>query len=396
MRNLTFLYLIEFFAGLSRGAYLVCIGWTTLIITGDVAVVGQVFVVAMLTTIVLSPILGTIVDRHNRKTLAIAAHIGIAVAMAIMGLALAIDAELPSIWFFITVIVVSASRMLFQSCMDALIQANVTKEKILHSIARFRTTHLLATAVGTALTGIIINSMGASSGFLFAAFISILIFLTSSFVKGVVSKENAPGLAGFYKDFISGLKLFRSSASLRTLIIITAIATPVGQLSNAVLSSFMRDDLGLGADDFGFVDAAWPIGGMLAAALLSLGIKKLTLPNIEYFLCFLVGIVTIIFSFMNAIIPLALVHAALGFGVWMCGIIIDGRILQMAAPQDVGRTKAFIQIAFAVIAMIMSLSPSLIKLPSSSDYFLYWGIIILVGAILLALVKIASSVQSTK
>jgi len=40
-RNLFFLYLMELCAGSARGAYLVCIGWTTLIVSGDVAAVDQ-------------------------------------------------------------------------------------------------------------------------------------------------------------------------------------------------------------------------------------------------------------------------------------------------------------------------------------------------------------------
>ena len=35
--NLVFLFLMELCAGAARGAYLVCIGWTTLIVSGDVA-----------------------------------------------------------------------------------------------------------------------------------------------------------------------------------------------------------------------------------------------------------------------------------------------------------------------------------------------------------------------
>jgi len=34
---------MELCAGLARGSYLVCIGWTTLVVIGDVAAVGQVF-----------------------------------------------------------------------------------------------------------------------------------------------------------------------------------------------------------------------------------------------------------------------------------------------------------------------------------------------------------------
>ena len=60
-RNLFFLYLMELCAGSARGAYLVCIGWTTLIVSGDVAAVGQVFIVAMITTMFVGPVIGVTV-----------------------------------------------------------------------------------------------------------------------------------------------------------------------------------------------------------------------------------------------------------------------------------------------------------------------------------------------
>jgi hypothetical protein len=49
---------MELFSGLARGAYLVCIGWTTLVISNDVATVGQIFVVSSLTFVLAGPIVG--------------------------------------------------------------------------------------------------------------------------------------------------------------------------------------------------------------------------------------------------------------------------------------------------------------------------------------------------
>lgn len=175
--NLFFLYITELCAGFARGSYLVCIGWTTLIVSGDVAVVGQVFIVAMITTILVGPIVGVIVDRYNRKHLTIFVHLGMAASLASLGLAVA-------------------------------------------------------------------------------------------FVRGVTTKENAAGYAGFLEDFSGGLALFRNNHVLRVLTILAGVALPIGQLSNAILSSFIRDDLGRGSEVFGLVDAAWPVGGMAAAAIL--------------------------------------------------------------------------------------------------------------------------------
>ncbi len=370
---------MELCAGAARGSYLVCIGWTTLIVSGDVAVVGQVFIVAMITIILTGPVISVIVDRHDRKYLTIIAHLGIATALSSLGLALAFNSDLALSWFFLTVVIVTIFRTLYQGSHDGLIHANVSTEKIVHTVARFRGLHLLATAVGTVLTGIIIENLSVSAGFLLAAIFSIFLVLTVAFVKGVTSKENATGFAGFLQDFSGGLALFKNNQQLRMLTLLAGVALPIGQLSNAILSSFIRDDLGRGSDVFGIVDAAWPMGGMAAAAVLSLGLRNLSAPNMAYFFSLLVGVATIVFALCTTIFSLVVLHAAMGFTVWMCRIVIDGRILQICTGETVGRTKVYIEVMFSFAAMIMCFSPTLVSSPSTSNYFLYWGLFVVIS-----------------
>ena len=375
--------MMELCAGAARGSYLVCIGWTTLIVSGDVAVVGQVFIVAMITTILAGPINAVIVDRYNRKHLTIIAHLCIATALLSLGLAVAFDSGLSLIWFFLTVVVVTIFRNLYQGSHDGLIHANVSSREMVHVIARFRGVHLLATAFGTVLTGIVIEYQSTTAGFIFAALSSAFLVLAVAFVKGVTSKANATGFSGFLADFLGGLALFNSNRMLRNLTILAGVALPIGQLTNAILSSFIRDDLNRGNDVFGFVDAAWPVGGIAAAAVLSLGLKKLSASNMEYFFALLVGVSTIVFSFCTSAISLAMMHAAMGFTVWMCRIVIDGRVLQICTGVTVGRTKVYIEVMFSFAAMIMCFSPTLVKLSSTSNYFLFWGVVVVIGTAVL-------------
>jgi hypothetical protein len=382
-RNLFFLYLMEICAGFARGSYLVCIGWTTLIVIGDVAAVGQVFIVAMLTTIFGGPVAAVFVDRYNRKHLTMIAHTGIALSLLAIGFAEDNNDNLPLHWFFITVIGVTLLRILYQGSHDGLIHANVAKNELVHVVARFRGTHLLATAIGTVITGLAIESQSPLAGFVLAAMASVLLVTTVAPVKGVIVSQNATGLAGFVADFAGGLEIFRNNLLLRNLTLLAGVALPIGQLSNAILSSFIHDDLGRGSDAFGFVDAAWPIGGMVAAAILGLGLKRLSTEGMEYALALLVGVVTIVFAYCTAVPTLALLHAAMGFAVWMCRIVIDGRILQLCTNASVGRTRVYIDVMFSFVAMIMCFSPTVVKLSSTSNYFLLWGIIIVISSLLL-------------
>ena len=382
-RNLTFLYLMEGFAGLARGSYLVCIGWTTLIVSNDIAAVGQVFITAMFTSILAGPIIGIIVDRYNRKHLTIITHFALAVTLLVLGLALSENHQLAVFWFFIAVIIVTFFRLIYQGSHDGLIHANVNRDKLATAVARFRGLHLLATAVGTLFTGFIIEQQSAAAGFYFAAGSSIVLVLSVIGINYISVKKSAASESGVFTDFSRGLTFFRNHPQLQTLALIAAIALPIGQLSNAILSSFIRDDLALGSDAFGFVDAAWPIGGMLAAMLLSIGIKQLTANNMAYILAILIGLITLVFSAMSSIMPLAILHAALGFFVWMCRITIDSRVLQICTQQNIGRTKAYLEMAFSVGALLMCLSPTFVQLTSSSDYFYYWGLVIIFFAGLL-------------
>lgn len=381
--NLIFLYLMEICAGSARGAYLVCIGWTTLIIVGDVAAVGQVFIVAMLTNIFGGPVMAVFVDRQNRKHLTIIAHTGIALSLLAVGLAVENNHDLSIIYFFLAVVIVTLLRNLYQGSHDGLIHANVDRDKIVHVIAQFRALHLLATAIGTMATGIIIEYQSPMAGFVLAALASALLVVSVMPVKGIVSKQNVTGLNGFLADFKGGLAIFRDNQSLRVLTLLAGVALPIGQLANAILSSFIHDDLGRGSDAFGFVDAAWPVGGMVAAAMLSLGLKRLSAAGMEYLFALLVGIVTIIFSYCTTVLSLALLHAAMGFTVWTTRIIIDGRILQICSNSTVGRTKIYIDVVFSFVAMIMCFSPTVIKLPSTSSYFLYWGMVVVISSLVL-------------
>jgi hypothetical protein len=144
-------------------------------------------------------------------------------------------------------------------------------------------------------------------------------------------------------------------------------------LSNAILSSFIRDDLGKGSEAFGIVDAAWPLGGMFAAMLLSFGIQQLTARNMEYLFALLAGVSTIGLSLCTTLPMLVILHGAMGMAVWLCRIVIDGRILEISAPENVGRTKVGVEMAFSFSALVMCISPTLVALPNTATYFLVWG-----------------------
>ncbi len=344
-----------------------------MLVSNDVSRVAQVVVVAMLTNIVSGPALGVIVDRYNGKYLVMAAHLGIAAVMMSLGLVWLNGPDPRISWLFFGVIFVSVLRLLHNTAHDGLIRISVETGGLMRTIARFRMIHLLAGAAGLALAGATVERMTPTGGFVLSAGASWLLISPMIFVAGVTRKENAPGFAGFARDFSHGFEVFRTNSSVRLVTLLAAVSLLVGQLVNATLPALVRDDLGYGSTAFGITDAGWAIGGTCAAALMSLGLRCLGFRDLEYMFSLLAGVMTICFALFASIPILMALHAAMGCTVWLCRIVIEGRVLQSCGVEYVGRTRVYIEVMFSLSAILMCLSPTLVELPKTADYFSLWG-----------------------
>ena len=382
-KEINLLYVMEVFSGLARGSYLVCIGWTTLIISNNVATVGQIFVVASLTYILAGPFIGIVIDRYKRRKLIVLAQLSIAASMLCMGGLIFYTRDVSVAWLFATVISVSCFRLMYRGAFNGIIRASVDDKDILATLARANFIHLFSTAAGTAAIGFIIQSFSPAHAFAISAIASLFLLAVAKFLADGMVKTNSRGFHGFWSDFKSGLVIFKNNKLIQMLTLLSVVALPVGQLSNSLLSSFIRDDLGRGSDLFGIVDAAWPIGGMLAAALLSSKLKALNIKDGEYALAILAGAATLVLSQCTESFCLSLAHGFMGFFVWLCRIVIGGRVLELCDSENVGRTTVYKESMTAVAAMVMSLSPSVIRLEATALYFSYWGLFVAVSAGLL-------------
>ena len=157
---------------------------------------------------------------------------------------------------------------------------------------------------------------------------------------------------------------------------------PIDQLANAILPSFIRDDLKFGGNVFGFVDSGWQAGGMIAALILGLGWSRLEEKNMIYVYSVLVGFSTLAFAFSSSIWALYLFHGAMGLTVWMCRIVINARILEISTNENVGRMRSSVEMMFSLSAIIMCLSPTLVQADLTQSYFLFWASLGLIGTVL--------------
>lgn len=382
--NLPYLYAVELFAGLSRGSFLVCIGWVTLVVTGEVAKVGQIFVIGWLTLTFAAPLMGTFVDRLNRKWLAMGAHLGIGIGMIFAGYAIErMDDRAAVILLFGLAVYIFALRLMYQLCHDGLIKGNVENERFVSTIARCRTIHMMGTVAGTVAAGVILEEHGVFDGFAMSGMMSLLLLAVIAFVKGVTVHEGSLGFGGFLLDLSLGFRILVRNPALRAMALLAAATIPVGQLSNAVLSSYIRDDLGYGSSVFGLVDSAWPAGGMVAAAVMSIQLAVFSGRNVVYLFAVAAGLATIALGFCSSVPALIAVHGSMGLLIWFCHILVDAKTLRMFPDRQIGRVKSIVHFSIGLSAVTMCLSPTFVTLESSGSYFVYWGMLSVLCSIVL-------------
>jgi hypothetical protein len=217
-----------------------------------------------------------------------------------------------------------------------------------------------------------------SVGYVLVALFSAPVLASVLFISETpLTTKRSQGLSGYIKDLKAGFAFVRHNRLLVIIAMVSFVALPLGQLSNALLSSFIRDDYGGGSNIFGIVDAAWAVGGMTGTFVLGFVLQRNRLVGWEFYFAGMAGVATALFSFMSQPVTLIIFHGFMGCMVWCTRILIDGRILQICSNETVGRTKINNEVMVSFSAVIMSFSPTLVKLEATGSYFLFWGLLVI-------------------
>ena len=376
------IYLIEGLAGFSRGAFLVCFGWTTLVLTGDIAKVGQIFVVSMLTLLFGSHLVGILVDSKNRKRIIILSHLIIALLMAMLGWSLIDPQSFNVLVFFFSVVVLTFSRISHESAIDAALKQFSKPELLTTLLARARTVHLLGKTMMTVVTGWCLSVFNIHVAFYVAGASSALVLAAALFLPSMPPSTPKTSQNNQIANFFTSFSVFKVAPTLLPLVLLAGLALPVGKLSNAILSSFVRDDLGLQSFEFGIIDGAWSIGGLLAAFILSvLPNRQLDGVKLSY-TAGVLALCTIWLGLTSELSVLVVLHGAMGFFCWIIRILVEVRVLNAVPDELAGRAKSNVIFAFSAIAIVMCLSPGFVSAAATGSYYVFWGYAIGAAALL--------------
>lgn len=312
-------------------------------ITGSNTLVGTVSVFQFLATLILSPWSGAMADRFNRRKLLILAQAISATGAVSLAIWVGLEGVegLPGVWpVFAATGVIGLGYAVGISAMNALIPALVEPKDLDNAIALNSATFTLARAIGPALAGLVVASLGAAWAFginalTFFPLIAVLFFIRPRPIRRFGGDGSVR--AGF--DYVRDRKV------MLWLVLATLTVGWAGDPANT-LSPAYADMFGRSEAFVGLQVAAFGLGAAVSSFLVGMVRSRLGLVTTTKagLILLAVGLVSLAAAPTEVVVLLGLFVAGMGF---LLGVTTTNSNLQRRLDEDMrGRVMALWSMAF--------------------------------------------------
>ncbi len=364
-----------FASAVGRNGYHIACAWLLIASGHGSGAVAGFFAIISLAELVTSPFAGWLADRFDRRALYIIAEITRVVAAIALGAVLMATNVVWAIWL---------SAVLFATCDRIALTAS---QSMIPSIsAKFSLatansmTFFLMQSGSLAAASIVGVLLHASSAMVTFSAISSG-FVLSAIIMRVVRQEK--GLSEGVEGARGGSLIIDSR--LLCLAAVYALLYTGGTLVSVIGPSFVFDEHGGNAIDFGQLESSWSAGSILGALLLIPLVRAARVPVLQFVI---LGLSAVSFALLKAFdLPFALLaFATLGALYNLGRVALEVMIQASVSSATLGRAKGVLHSVGVLLGVVLFaiVSVAADDVPPSS-LFLAYGVILAVGTVVLIL-----------
>ena len=316
--------------------------WLVLTLTGSAASLGFVIALQTLPVLLLGPYGGVVADRVDKRRLMIGLQSMMAVLALVLGL-LTVTSQVQLWQVYLLALLLGLCNTFENPARQSFVLEMVGPDLLRNAVTLNSVLVNAARAVGPALAGLLIASVGIGICFLlnavsFVAVVISLVTLDLSRIKPAVPTGRGRG------QLRAGLSYVRRTPSLAIPLVMMALIGCLAYEFQVVLPLMARETFSGGAEVYGFMTAAMGVGavvgGLVTAARGRTGQLPLVISSVGFGLA-------ILFAALAPNLPVEIV--ALAFvGAGSVSFLATGNsTLQLGAdPQMRGRVMALWAVAF--------------------------------------------------
>lgn len=236
-------------------------------LTGSVLATGTLFITSLLPHVLLGSVAGVYVDRWDRKRILVVTN-GLR-ALCLLPLVLVNSADM--VWLvYVVSLFTNTARQFSTPAENALLPRLVGEENLVPANALNSLNNNLARLAGPALGGVLFATLGFSASvlvdiatFLVAGVLTALIAAPASVTKAAVTEGAASPNA--WREWVDGLRVVRHNRTVGALFTVLCINSLGEGILGVLFAPFVKDVVGGGANEFGWLLSAQAVGGLLGS-----------------------------------------------------------------------------------------------------------------------------------
>jgi len=247
--------------------YEIALSFWVLTITGSTALMSIVLAATVVPSIIVSPIAGTFIDRHDRKKILIITDIIRGIIILFIGIAAVMG--FLRIWMILIVgVITGICGCFFSPAINSSIPDIVPNSKLIKADSAFSLVSTINYMAGNVVGGTIIQIFGAPIIFIFNG-ISFLVSAIAEFFVEIPQIEASSDNVSFWEDMKGGMAYVKNSKGLKYLFITICFFNAFASMSMTLTLPWFKSNSNLGLSFYGIAMAVNALGMFIGFTTLS-------------------------------------------------------------------------------------------------------------------------------
>lgn len=339
-RNFSLLWVAGLISLMGNWMLMVALPFHVYDLTGSALATSGLLMAMIIPGLLFSSVAGVFVDRWDRRHTMIV--VNVLQALLIPVLLLVQSADMVWLVYVVAFIEASLSRF-FMPAESALLPTLVGEEMLVPANSLNALNDNLARILGPAIGGVLLGVSGFgvlilfdAVSYLVAALLIGLIAAPAAAKKisdSVVAVKTRQKIIEVWQELADGLRLVSGNRLLKATFIVAGVAMLGDAIISAILVVFVKDNMGLGSVEFGWMMTARGIGGLFGALILAkFGQKFSTSSLVTVGLILSGGVILVMIVFPT--LPVALTMLILGGLPFMAWIVSLQTIFQQGTSDE--------------------------------------------------------------
>ena len=324
------------------GFHTIAAMWWVKVHTGSDGLVAGVALAKGVTTVLLAPFAGALVDRYDRRMVMLWSNLARALVVALLG-ALVLTDQLEAWFLIVASAALAAFDTLFGPAFSSSIPNIVGLDQLAPANSSLQIAGTLANITGPALGGIAVATIGSGGAFLVDALsftLAALLILMSKIPSPVRASTDQP--SSLLSEIAEGWHWLRGQRLMFGIMLLALGLNFLVAPLQVLFPGYAKDVLQTDARGFGLIESGLPMGFLLGALLL--GVLKPKSVGVMVIVCMSAFGLLVVGLGFSRVLPLSLA-LLIGMGAMLALINITFSVLfQSRIPNEMqGRVHGVMQ-----------------------------------------------------